>query len=276
MTDIWNLIILRPVTNFLIVLSDLLFGQFGLAVIVLTIIINLILLPLTIKQMKTTKKTAELQPKLQALQKKYANDQQALAQAQMQLYKESGISPTGCLLPMFIQMPVWIALYQSIMRVMAVYPESFLNLSSLIYSWDIIFKALPLKTTFLGMSMATPNFIMAILVGLSMYLQTKMTTNTSAGNNPQMQQQQQMMQVMMPAMFVFLAMTLPAGLSLYWIVNAIIRMVMQYFYTGWGGLQPWVDKIAKVLHIKKKDNPQTPVSSKKSGNKGSNGPISKK
>jgi YidC/Oxa1 family membrane protein insertase len=259
--DIWELIILRPVVNFLIWLSHTLFGSFGLAVIVLTIIINLILLPFTLKQMKTSKLTAEMQPKLAALQKKYGNNQQALAQEQMKLYKEAGISPTGCLLPMLIQMPIWVALYQAIMRVMAVSPESLLNLSSLVYNWDVIFKALPLKTMFLGLNMVNSNFILALLVGATMYLQTKMTSNQSSGN-AQLQQQTQMMSIMMPLMFIFMSMTLPAGLSLYWIINAIIRMVMQYFYSGWGGLQPYVDKIKSLLHISnKKNNSVTKASS---------------
>lgn len=252
MGNLWDLIILRPITNLLIILSDFLFDSFGLAVIALTIIINLILLPLTLKQMKTTKATSELQPKLTALQKKYANDQQALAQEQMKLYKEAGISPSGCLLPMLVQMPVWVALYQAIMRVMAVYPETYLNLSSLIYKADIIINALPIKTTFLGMNLASANLLLAILVGLTMYLQQAMSTNPNASaGNPQAQQTTQMMQIMMPLMFIFLSMTLPAGLSIYWIINAIIRMVMQYFFSGWGGLIDVKDKIVGFFKGKK-------------------------
>ena len=105
-------------TNILIVLSNYLFNSFGLAIIALTIIVRGLMYPLTLRQLRATKAMQTLQPKLAVLQKKYAKDKQKLAKEQMKLYKESGVSPAGCLLPMLIQLPVWIALYQSIIRVL--------------------------------------------------------------------------------------------------------------------------------------------------------------
>ena len=127
--NVWELIIQQPLINVLIVIAGTLWGNFGLSIIALTIFINLAMLPLTLTQIRSSKKMMDLQPKLSELQKKYAKDRQKLAQEQMKLYKESGIRPAGCFLTMIIQLPVWIALYQSIMLTMATTPEGLINLS---------------------------------------------------------------------------------------------------------------------------------------------------
>jgi YidC/Oxa1 family membrane protein insertase len=160
---IWDLIILQPIINVLITLAHYLFGNFGLAIIVITVFFNLVLYPVTLKQMKATKSTQDLAPKLAELRKKYAKDSQKLAQEQMQLYREAGVSPTGCLLPLLIQTPIWIALYQSIIRVMAANPESFANLSGYLYSWPVVFSALPLNNNFLWFNLASPDMLLALL-----------------------------------------------------------------------------------------------------------------
>ena len=98
----------------------------------------------------------------------------------MKLYKESGVKPAGCLFSMFIQMPVWIALYQSIMLALAVAPEGLLNLSRYLYPWQIVYAALPLSRSFLGMNLAQPNIILALLVGVTMWVQQKMSTPPSS------------------------------------------------------------------------------------------------
>jgi len=222
------------VTNVLIALSHYLGNSFGLSIIVLTLFINAVMYPLTLKQMKATKAMQDIQPKLAELQKKHAKDAKMLAQEQMRLYRESGVSPAGCLLPTLLQTPIWIALYQGIRGVMAVTPESFLSLSSNLYSWPVIFAAMPLNTHFLWLNLGAPDYLLAILVGGSMWLQQKMTTQVST--DPKQAQQAQLMQVMMPIMFGFFSISVPSGLALYWVVNAIVRIVMQYFFSGWGGL----------------------------------------
>ncbi|MDD4873581.1 MAG: YidC/Oxa1 family membrane protein insertase [Dehalococcoidales bacterium] len=232
---IWDVVALQPMINVLIALSDILFGSFGLTIIVLTIVIRGVMYPLTRKQLNATKAMQTLQPKIAELQKKHAKDKQKLAAEQMKLYKESGVSPAGCLLPMLVQMPIWIALYQSIMRVLAVTPDSFLNLSQYLYSWPIVYSALPVNDNFLWLNLADPDFLLAILVGASMWVQQKMST--TASTNPQQKAQGQTMLIMMPLMFIFLSLTFPSGLALYWVVSNIITIVMQYFVTGgWGGL----------------------------------------
>jgi YidC/Oxa1 family membrane protein insertase len=245
----WDLIVVQPITNLLIILAHYLFGSFGLAIIILTILFNLLLYPITLRQMKVTKSTQELQPKLAELQKKFGKDQQRMAQEQMKLYKESGISPLGCVVPLLIQTPIWIALYQSIIHVMAVNPESFVNLSRYLYPWHLVYAALPVSNHFLWLNLGTPDILLAVLVGAAMWVQQKMSTPTVS--TPQTQAQTQTMQVMMPVMFFFFSMTFASGLSLYWVISNLIRIVMQYLFSGWGGLIGWGDKVKNLLPLRR-------------------------
>jgi YidC/Oxa1 family membrane protein insertase len=234
---IWDLIALQPVINILIVMTDFLFNNFGLAIIALTIVVNLAMYPLTLKQLRSTKAMQEIQPKMAELQKKYAKDKQKLAQEQMKLYKESGMNPAGCLVPMLVQMPVWIALYQSIIRVLAVIPEDFLGLSHYLYSWPTVYSMLPLENSFLWLNLASPDTALAILVGAAMWVQQKMTTPPAA--DPRQATQSRMMLWMMPLLFGFICLSFPSGLALFWFTSTIIRIALQYFMTGgWGNLFP--------------------------------------
>ncbi|MFC2016665.1 YidC/Oxa1 family membrane protein insertase [Chloroflexota bacterium] len=238
--------------NVLIMLSDYLFGSFGLTIIVLTVIIRGLMYPLTLKQLQASKAMQSLQSQVAEIRKKYAKDRQKASQEQIRLYKESGVSPAGCLLPMLVQFPVWIALYQSIIRVLAVAPEGFLSLSQHLYSsWPLVFSLVPLESKFLWMDLALPDkwLLLPILVGSTMWLQQKMMTVPT--DDPKQQAQSQMMQWMMPLMFAFLTLTFPSGLALYWVTSSVIQIVMQYMVTGWGGL---VSSTAgkKVTNDKKK------------------------
>ena len=234
--EIWNLIAVQPMTNVLIVLSHYLFSSFGLAIIALTIVVNVLMYPLTKKQLRATKAMQALQPKLAELKKKYAKEKDKLAKEQMRLYKESGVSTTGCLVPMLVQMPVWIALFYSIRNLLPLAPEGLLNLSQHLYSWDIVYSMVPLGSKFLWglLNLAEGNLILAILVGGTMWLQQKMTMTPSA--DPKQQAQGRIMLWLLPLMFCFLCLSFPSGLALFWVTSSVIRIVMQYFATGWGGL----------------------------------------
>jgi YidC/Oxa1 family membrane protein insertase len=233
--NVWELIIQQPLINVLIVVAHAMGGSFGVSIILLTILVNLCMLPLTLSQIRSYKATMDLQPKLAELQKKYGKDRQKLAQEQMNLYKTAGIKPAGCFITMLIQMPVWIALYQSIMLAMAVAPEGLLNLSRFLYPWNAVFAALPLSRGFLWLNLASPDIFLAILTGGSQWVLQKMSTTPSS--DPRQAQQAQMMVWMMPLMFGLLALSFPSGLALYWVVNNIFRTVLQYRVSGWGGLR---------------------------------------
>jgi YidC/Oxa1 family membrane protein insertase len=250
---IWDLIILNPLVNILVVMSDFLFGNFGLAIVVLTIVVNLVMYPLTQKQLKASKAMQAMQGEIAEIRKKYAKDKQKAAEEQMRLMKESGVSPAGCMLPMLVQMPVWIALYQSVIRLLATAPEGFLDLSQRLYtSWSSVFAQLPLNSSFLWLDLAAPDMIMAILVGASMWIQQKMTTTPST--DPQQQAQSQMMNWMMPLMFGFICITLPSGLAVYWVTSTVIRIILQYFTTGWGGLSFSFRKTNKGPDLKNRED----------------------
>ena len=236
--NVWDLIILQPVINILIVLSHYLASSFGLAIIALTIVVNVLMYRLTMKQINAMKATQALQPKLAELQKKYAKDRQKLGQEQMRLYKESGMNPAGCLVPMLIQMPIWIALFQSIILSLAVAPEGLLNLARYLYPWPIVYSILPLGKDFLWLNLAEPDMFLAILVGGTMWLQQKMTMPPTT--DPRQQMQSRMMLWMMPLMFAFLCLSFPSGLALFWVTSSVIRIGIQYFASGWGGLVPSV------------------------------------
>lgn len=233
---IWKLIAIQPVTNILIVLTNVLFSNFGLAIIALTIIIKLLTHPLNMRQVRSTKAMQDIQPKLTELQKKYGRDRQRFLQEQMALYKEAGISPTGCMLPLLIQFPVWFALYQSIIRVLAVAPEDLLELSQYLYSRPIIYANLPLPHQFLWLDLALPDryWVLPILVGITMWLQQKQIETPS--RDPQQQSQQRMMLWTMPMMFAIFTLSFPSGLAIYWVASNIITIITQYLVAGWGGL----------------------------------------
>lgn len=232
--DIWNLIAIQPMINVLIVLTHTLFDNFGLAIIILTLVVNGIIFPLTIKQVRSSRAMQDLQPKIAELQKKYGKDKDRMAREQMRLFKEAGVSPAGCLLPMLVQMPVWIALFQSIMRVLAVIPENLVGLSEFLYSWPVVYSALPLNNHFLWLNLATGDIFLALLVGGTMWVQQKMVQTPAA--DPRQQSQSSMMLWLMPIMFAWLTMTFPSGLAIFWVTSNIFRIGLQYFVGGWGGL----------------------------------------
>jgi YidC/Oxa1 family membrane protein insertase len=242
MINAWYLIIGDPLLNVLIALSHILFSNFGLAIIALTIIIRLVLWPLTMRQLNSTKALQEMQPKIQELQKKYGKNQQKLQQEMMKLYKEAGVNPLGCLWPMLIQFPIWIALYQAIIRALATTPENLLGLAQRLYSWAVVGQAIPLSSQFLGLNLGQSGgsqgagLFLAIVVGGTMWVQQRMTQAPSV--DPRQESTNRMMLLMMPLLFGFLTLTFPSGLALYWAVSNIIGIITQYFVTGgWGYLK---------------------------------------
>jgi YidC/Oxa1 family membrane protein insertase len=244
--SVWYFIIANPILNVLVALTQLLGGSFGGAIIILTVIVRLISWPLTKRQLNSTKAMQEMQPRIQELQKKYGKNQQKLQQEMMKLYKEAGINPLGCIWPMLIQLPIWIALYQAIMSALATTPESLLGLAQRLYSWDIVNQAIPLSSQFLWLDLSRPDpyFILAIIVGGTMWVQQKMTTAPTV--DPRQQSTNRMMTLLMPLMFGFLTLMFPSGLALYWAVSNIIGIVTQYFVTGgWGYLRPHYPSLSK-------------------------------
>jgi len=257
-TQLWNTVLFEPMLNSLLFLYSLLGRNFGLSIIVFTLLVRLLTLPVTMKQMRSARASQELQPKLQELQKKYKNDRQKLAEEQMKLYKEAGVNPLGCLLPTLIQMPIWIGLYQSIINVLPDNPMRFLSLAQHVYQqFPILSSLLPLNSSFLGLDLGRPNPILAVLVAATMWMQQKMMAAPST--DPQQQAMSQSMELMMPLMFGAIVLQTASGLGLYFVVSNIAGIVQQYFVSGWGSLATVFSGrgSTKTAHPKGKDNGRT-------------------
>ena len=235
----WDDLFINPMINGLIVLSRVLFDNFGLAIIAFTILMRLATLPLTLRQLHSSRRMTAIQPKMQELQKKY-KDPKRRQEELMKLYKEEGVNPIGCLGPMIIQMPIWFALYAVLARTVGGTPERTVELSQRLYPWDFIQGAVPFSTGFMWLDLGRPDMIMVVLVGVTTWLQTKLSMNQTTMASPQMAQTNQMMLWMMPVMFAWFTLTVPSGLALYWTVTNIIGVVMNYFVYGWQD-RPWTD-----------------------------------
>lgn len=251
MAEAWNLIIADPILNGLTALAGLLSGNFGLAIIIFTVIVRVLLLPVTLRQLRSTKSMQTLQPKIQALQKKYGRNKQKLQQEMMALYKEAGVSSVGCVWPMLIQFPIWIALYQSIIKALATVPENLLSLSQHLYSWSLVKQVIPLDNHFLWLNLAVSDstLILAVLVGGTMWVQQKMVTAPTT--DPKQRSTNQMMLLMMPFMFALFTLTFPSGLALYWAISNVIGIGIQYLVTGWGYLKKTPPAASDSFHSSK-------------------------
>jgi len=237
--QLFHVALVDPMTNVLVALARVFGGNFGISIIVFTLVMRFVTWPLTASQYKQSKKMQELQPRLQELQKKYkGKDPKKLQQETMALYKEGGVNPVGCIFPMLVQFPIWIALYQVINVTLGETPESFVTLSQTLYPIPFVHEAVPLNNRLLlwNLGQTDSTYILPVLVGVSMYVQQKLITPApTAAATPQQQQQQQTMQMMtwmMPAMFFFFASSAPAGLSVYWAISNLSGIILQYFYMG--------------------------------------------
>lgn len=239
MTELWNLIIFNPMLNSLLFLYNLLGHNFALSIVVFTILVRILMLPLTLSQQRSAQASQELQPKLQELQKKYKNDREKLNEETMKLYREHGVNPLGCVLPMLIQLPIWIGLYQSIIHALSENPTQLVNLGKHIYvNFPTLSSLVPLNSRFLWLDLARPDpfFVLPILVMATMWIQQKMATPPTP--DPQQAAMNQSMQFMMPLMFGFITYQLASGLGLYFVISNLVSIVQQYFVSGWGGLLP--------------------------------------
>lgn len=227
--DIFTLVLLDPMMNLLVLLNNVLFGNFGLGIIAFTILVRVATFPLTLRQLHQTRAMQELSPKIQDIQKRYP-DARRRQQETMALYRESGVNPIGCLGPFVIQIPIFLALFYAIRQTLPESPEALERLATHLYPWEYLQHAIPLGTHFLGMDLRYPNFIMVILVGATSWAQSK--TQVTPVLTDQQRMQQQMMTVMLPFMFAFFALSFPSGVSLYWVVNALVAVASNIVIYG--------------------------------------------
>ena len=231
-TAIWNTFLVFPLVNGLVYIAELT-GSAGLAIILFTILIRLVLLPLSLKGSRSMKAMQAMQPKVAALKKKYGNDKQKVQEETMKLYREEGVNPLGGCLPLLLQMPFFFAFYHALINLgsgeMAhpAFQERFLWVANLSEP-DVLGPELT------GLGFPVP-FLLPLLAGGTQWVQQRMMTTPSG--DPQQRLQQQMM-MFMPLMIIVIGVNFGAGLALYWVVQNIFGIVQQYFISGWGALLP--------------------------------------
>ena len=240
--DLWREIIIRPMLNTLLVLYVLCFAQMGLAIILFTVLVRVVTIPLTVRQLRQMRSMTSLQPRVREIQERYAGDRQRVSQETMRLYRESGVNPIGCLGPLIVQMPILIGLFRVLIQTLFNNPEDLVNLSDKLYSWITfvpIHAAIPVNNGFLWMDLSQPDpspIVMPVLVAVTTWVQQKMTQMPSP--DPRQQSSQTMMLWMMPIFLGAFSLGWPSGLPLYWVISNIIGIGIQYFITGWGPLFP--------------------------------------
>ncbi len=268
----WESLIIEPFINTLLFIYDLIGENFGLAIILFTVVIKLITWPLMSKQINSSRALQEMQsdPDWIAIQKKYKNDKDKLAQEQMNFYKEKGISPFASCLPTLIQFPIIIGLYQSIIQTMGNAPLQMLNLIPKISPWlTNVFSfipglkdplsLIPLNSQFLWMDIGRPERIfipgvsfgiplLAIIVAGTSFLQTKLISSPTA-NDGQANQMSGMMNVYMPLLMGWFAYSLASGLALYFLASNLFS-IFQYAALGRFDIKSLFSK--KKIEITKK------------------------
>lgn len=213
-------ILTKPLLYSLAFIKDTV-GSMGLGILLLTLIVKLLLTPLAHKSYKSMNRMKRIQPKIQELQRKYANDKVKLGQAVSEVYKKEGISPVGGCLPTLLQSPVLFALYKILYISIEMRQAPF-------YGW-ISDLSLPDPVFIFNLGgmlpFALPSFlqigIWPVLMGISMYLQQKMTPSTP---DPA----QANMMLLMPIMFTFMFAQLPSGLVIYWTFSNVLSLIQQY------------------------------------------------
>lgn len=268
---IFNTLFLAPIVNVLVLLlkgfqAIQLPGAVGFAIIIITVLIRILVWPLMATQLKSAKKMADLKPKLDELKKKHGDNKQALAQAQMNLYKEHGVNPAGGCLPLLIQIPPMIAIYQVI--------YSFFEgqvgldkLNSFLYNQDWRLASAP-DLNFFGVNLADKPadfgrlgiavLLIPVFTALLQLAQAKMMTPHPVKEYPSdspkekkekesaedtMMAVQGQMLFIMPLMMGYISFTFPIGLALYLNALTLVGILQQYLISGWGGLNDWVSRV---------------------------------
>lgn len=230
----WDLLIIQPLVNTMLLLYQLLGNNLTLAIVALTVLIRLVTFPLTWQSQQSQKRLQDLQngEEWKALQKKYADNREALAQEQMKLWQKAGVNPFGGCLPMVIQLPVLIGLYQAITTAIAASPAQLLTLSTNLYAFlPGLAQLIPLDNKFLWMNLGLPDpyYVMPALVVITSFLQSKVMTPPAT--DAQSAQTAQTMMLTTTVMFGYFSLTFASGLSIYFVVSNLLGVV-QYGITN--------------------------------------------
>lgn len=229
--NIFNIILYQPLYNLLIFFYNVIPGHdIGVSIIALTVLLRLALYPFSVSALKSQKSLQKLQPKLDALKEKYKNDKDAQAKEMMKLYQDEKVNPFSSCLPVLIQLPIFIAVYQVFKSGLA--SSGFNMLYPFVANPGII---KPLSIGFLDLSV--PSIILALLAGAAQYWQMRMLLvprpdkglrKDGGKDEDTMAMVNKQMSYTMPAFTVILGIKLPAGLTLYWLVTTLISVLQQW------------------------------------------------
>ena len=257
MSAIWNTIILNPVFTLLVLLYKAT-SNLGWSIIFFTLILKVILIPLSIPSLKMSKKQRDIQPELNVLKEKYKDDKKKQAEMQMELFKKHGINPASGCLTTIITFIILIGIYRAVS--MLTMTASTATLNSHIFFPSLQFlqtESINTRFWYLNLAKPDPYFVFTIFAVLLQFLATKMmmpytemeekaAKQTSGKADDIMATMQKQNLYMMPLMFLIFGITLPSGVMLYIIATTLFQIVQTYFYSGWGGLKPWIKKLKFV------------------------------
>lgn len=212
------------------------FNSSGLAVIAFTIIVKTLLLPLTVKSIRSSKAMQELQPKIKELQKKYGKDRARLSQETMKLYQQYRVNPMAGCLPMVIQIPIFFGVYRAISNLSR--GHGFAGASDV---WSHPFLWLD------SLNSPDPWHILPIMAAIFQFIQTKMMRPAGQGkvSDPQQAMMNQMMNFM-PITVILFGWTFASGPVIYWVTQSVYSVVQQWFITGWGSMKDWVPGLPEM------------------------------
>jgi len=204
--------------------------SYGLSIVILTIIINIIIFPLTLRQTRSTKRMQDAQADIKKVQKQYKDDKEELNKKIAELYKEKGINPLGCVVPLLVQMPIWFALFRVLREPLLFIPKEASLYSQLGDHSSILFfnmdLQIPASEITAWIDRAPYIVLILLVVGTALIQQNQLTKKQGKSNNQQ-QQQMQMIGKIMPIFFGFISWTLPSGLVVYFLTGNIFRIGQQ-------------------------------------------------
>lgn len=259
--NLWFTLLYQPLINLIILFYKIFCANLGLAIIGLTILIRIILLPLTAPSLKTAQKLKEIAPELEKLKKKYKKDKQALAQAQMEIYRQKGINPAAGCLPQIIQIIVLIALFQVFNQVLSQDGNMIGKINEILYSFLKLKENESIRTGFFYLNLNKPDLIklpfkifnieqipgfFLIAAAVTQFLSSKImmpvvkAVETKADKTPEPQDDfgaamQTQMLYLMPIMTLIVGFKFPSGLVLYWLTFSLFMLFQQLFINSKNG-----------------------------------------
>lgn len=263
--NIFNIILIEPLANGLMLFYNLLFNNMALAIIGFSLLVRALLYPLTKPYMDSMKKMKELAPQLEKLKKKHKNDKVKMAKAQSDFYREKNVKPTAGCIPYILQIVVLIALFNVFIRTLSPDVDTVTKFNELLYPPLQIEEGTSLNTSFLYTDVTKPDrfdfdgipfpvpgpllFLTVIIQIASSKIMAPYTKKQEAiaektkGSSDDIQAaMQKSMIYTFPFITLVIGVRFPSGLALYWLVFSLSQAYIQYRAQGWGGLTPWMER----------------------------------